>query len=189
MVKYFILAKVLYSFQWTWTLCCLTDINLAVSVWMISVSFPPRGTVRKSEQWHQFPNRLNTTACLTYKESTFQPDRCQSAYLPEFSIHFVFIFKWTPVKALICMQTVYEITYEKDSLLPASLGFMEAGPSCIYGRNQTGLNNFILTLYPFRLFKSGGWKLAIPFFRATLLYSAKGRNWELSNIWEPKALL
>lgn len=67
MVKDFILAKVLYPFQRTWTLCCLTDINLAVSVWMIPVSFPPRGTVRKSEQWHQFPNRLNTTACLTYK--------------------------------------------------------------------------------------------------------------------------
>lgn len=67
MVKDFILAKVLYSFQWTWTLSCLTDINLAVSVWMVSVSFPPRGTVHKSEQWHQFPNRLNTTTCLTYK--------------------------------------------------------------------------------------------------------------------------
>lgn len=67
MVKDFILAKVLYSFQWTWTFCCLADINLAVSMWMISVSLSPKGTVCKSEQWHQFPNRLNTMTCLTYK--------------------------------------------------------------------------------------------------------------------------
>lgn len=67
MVKALILAKLLYSFQRTWTLCCLADINLAVSMWVMSVSLSPRGTVRKSEQWHQFPNRLNAMPCLTNK--------------------------------------------------------------------------------------------------------------------------
>lgn len=141
-VKDFILSKVLYSFQWTWTLCCPTDISLAVSVWMISVSFPPRGTVHKSDQWHQFPNRLKTKACLTYKAFSNMPlvkvpisQRLVCAlfsFLSELqSRHWYACLLYT--KLPICLL---------DLLFPALLGFMEGDLSCMYRGNQAGVKQF-----------------------------------------------
>lgn len=143
-VKDFILSKVLYPFQWTWTLCCPTDINLAVSVWMISVSFPPRGTVHKSDQWHQFPNRLETKACLTYeafsnmtvvKVPISQQLVCTLfSFLSELqSKHWYACILYTklPMKRILCFQ-------------PPQASWKLISVACTE-ETRLGSNNFILT--------------------------------------------
>ena len=154
MVKDFILAKVLYFFQWTWTLCCLTDTNLAGSMWMISVSFPPRGTVHKSEQWHHFPNRLNKTACLTYKALSkltvvkapiFQCVVCiLFSFLSELqSKHWYACILYTksPIKRILCFQ-------------PPRVSWKLVSVACT---EETALGSTILSsLQKFPLFKPEG---------------------------------
>lgn len=143
-VKDFILSKVLYSFQWTWTLCCPTDISLAVSVWMISVSFPPRGTVHKSDQWHHFPNRLKTKACLTYKAFSNMPlvkvpisqhlVCALFSFLSELqSKHWYACLLYTklPMKRTFCFQ-------------PSWVSWKVISVACIE-ETRLGSNNFILT--------------------------------------------
>lgn len=167
MVKDFTLAKVLYSCQWTWTLCCLTDINLAVSVWVISVSFPPRGTVHKSEQWHQFPNRPNTTACLTYKALSnltvvkVPISQCLGCILFSFlrelqSKHWYacILHMKSPVKRTLYFQ-------------PPQVSRKLVSVAC---REEARLGSTILSLsQKFPLFKSQEWNTIIPFFRSTFL--------------------
>lgn len=75
---------------------------------------------------------------------------------------FVFIFEWTPVKALIYIHTVYKTAYEKDPLLPASLGFVEADLSCMYRGNQSGIKQFH------------------PYPRNFHFLNAEGRRWPFS---------